>query len=209
MTRPDDVCVIGAGGHAKVVIATLLESGLGIKAAYDDNSAKWGGSILSVPVVGPTNLLETMKSPKAVIAIGDNERRKEIAKRFSHAEWVSVIHPSACVHSTVRLGRGTVIFAGAVVQPETMIGDHCIINTSASVDHDCRIGDFVHIAPGANLAGGVVAEEGVFVGIGSAIIPYVKVGRWTVVGAGAVVHHDLDEKLLAVGVPARPLKKRK
>lgn len=208
MTRHGEVYVIGAGGHAKVVIATLREGGYTIKAALDDDSRKWGSQILDVPILGPVNLIRNVSAPRAVIAIGENRRRKALAETYAQIEWLPVVHPTAYVHPTVRLAQGTVVFARAVIQPGTTIGSHCIINTAASVDHDCRLEDFVHIAPGVNLAGAVVLEQGVFVGIGSAILPGVKVGRWTVVGAGGVVDENLDEQLVAVGVPARPIRRK-
>jgi sugar O-acyltransferase (sialic acid O-acetyltransferase NeuD family) len=208
MNTGPDIYVIGAGGHAKVVIATLRESGYTIKAVLDDDPKKVGKDLLGVQVVGPPSQLENLPESRAVVAIGVNSTRKAIAERFPRTEWVSAVHPTACVHPSVRLGPGTVVFAGAVIQPDTHIGAHCIVNTSASIDHDCLLEDYVHVAPGVNLAGGVRLEQGVFVGIGSAIIPSVTVGCWTVVGAGGVVVRDLAGQSLAIGVPARPTKKR-
>ncbi|MBL8848585.1 MAG: sugar transferase, partial [Planctomycetaceae bacterium] len=151
---PEGVFVIGAGGHAKVVIATLQAAGQTAAAVLDDDPAQWGRTVLGVPVVGPVCTLERELGRQAVIAIGSNAVRRRIAKEL-RAEWVTVVHPSACVHATVLLGAGTVVFAGAVIQPDAAIGAHCIINTGASIDHDCRLGDFVHAAPGVRLAGDV------------------------------------------------------
>ncbi|PYV16464.1 MAG: transferase [Acidobacteria bacterium] len=208
MNSNKEAYVIGAGGHAKVVIVTLKEAGYTVKAAFDDDSQKWGKDLLGIPVVGPPSQLESLSDPQAVIALGENTLRKTFAGRFRHVKWLTAVHRTAYVHPTVELGPGTVVFAGAVVQPDARIGSHCIINTCATIDHDCVLKDFVHIAPGVNLAGGVLLEEGVFIGIGSAIIPQASVGGWTVVGAGGVVDGDLAAQLLAVGVPARPIRKR-
>ena len=110
-----------------------------------------------------------------------------------------------------RLGRdrgGHGGFAGAVIQPDAILGRHVIINTGATVDHDCRLGDFVHVAPGAHLAGGVRIDPGGFMGIGSVAVPGVHLGTGCVVGAGAVVVRDLLPNVTAIGVPARPTRGR-
>jgi sugar O-acyltransferase (sialic acid O-acetyltransferase NeuD family) len=194
------VTVIGAGGHAKVVIATLKAAGKKVACIYDDDPEKKGSSILKVKVKGP---IPKKISGPAVIAIGDNLARKELAGKIGGARWTRVVHPKAIVHRTAKLGPGTVVFAGAIVQPDTRIGAHSIVNTGATVDHDCTLGDFVHVAPGCHLAGGVKADEGVFMGIGSWALPGTKVGAWTIVAAGAGVAQDLPDRVTAVGVPAR------
>jgi acetyltransferase-like isoleucine patch superfamily enzyme len=84
-----------------------------------------------------------------------------------------------------------------------VVGRHVILNTASTVDHDCRIGDFVHIAPGAILCGQASVGEGTLVGAGATILPGVTVGKWCVIGAGAVVHRPIPDFSLAVGVPVR------
>lgn len=208
MNSAQEIYIVGASGHAKVIIATLKDKGYAVKAALDDDPQKWGKELLGVPIAGPTALLEEFREPCAIIAIGKNNLRKAVAELYRRVQWLTLVHPSAFVHPTVRLGPGTVVFAGAVIQPDTRIGSHCIINTSASIDHDCVMKDYVHVAPGVNLAGGVQLGQGVFVGIGSAVIPNILIGDWTAIGAGGVVDSDLAGNLLAVGVPARPIKKK-
>ncbi len=206
----EEVVVIGAGGHAKVVVATLLASGFTIKGIVDDSPQKWQTKLLDIPVIGPLELLSEENSPLAIIAIGDNEDRRAIAERFRNVcRWISVTHPRAFVHPSVVIGEGTVVFAGSVIQPDTVIGNHVIINTGATVDHDCTIGNFVHLAPGVHLAGGVIVGEGSFLGIGSAVIPRKRIGEWTRVGAGAVVIRDTPPHVTVAGVPAKPLQKEK
>lgn len=205
MTESPGVMVIGAGGHAKVVVASLLDAGLDIGTIVDEDPAKKGSRILGVCVSG--SYAHLSRSPRAptVIAIGDNRARTELARRFEGRDWLTLVHPSAYVHPSARLGPGTVVFAGSVVQPGSRIGSHCIVNTGATVDHDCQIGDFSHLGPGSHLAGGVRVGRGVFLGVGSAAVPNVEIGAWSVVGAGSVVVGDLPPGVTAVGTPARPL----
>jgi UDP-perosamine 4-acetyltransferase len=198
------VAVLGAGGHGKVVIATLQAAGWQVAAVYDDAEERWGGAVLGVPIRGPLGAAAGAEVDGAVVAVGDNRARKSLAERFD-LPWIAVVHPAAVVHPSVELGAGTVVFAGAAIQPDTRIGRHAIVNTGASVDHDCRLGDFVHVAPGARLGGGVTVGEGVFVGIGSSVVPGITIGPWATVGAGAAVVRDVAAGATVVGVPARPL----
>lgn len=200
------VYVIGAGGHAKVVVSTLQAAGCAIKAIFDDDQSLWDKRIFGIPIRGPIGELEDMKTVQAVMAIGDNKTRRQIVQCLPQVNWVTVIHPAAYVHASAVIGAGAVVFAGAVIQPEARVGAHVIVNTSASIDHDCQLADYVHICPGVHLAGNVNLKEGVFMGIGAVAVPGITVGAWTVVGAGAVVVRDLPGKITAVGVPARPLK---
>ncbi len=197
------VLVVGAGGHAKVVIATLQAAGHSVAGVLDDAPEMEGRSVLGVPVVGETRRLRIHEGP-AVLAIGSNPVRKRLADAYPHVSWLSVIHPRAIVHESARIGAGTVVFAGAVVQPEAVIGRHVIVNTGATVDHDGRLADFVHVAPGVHLSGNVTVEEGGFLGVGASAAPGVTVGAWGTVGAGGVVIHDLPPNATSIGIPARP-----
>src|ERR1017187_10402876 len=121
--------------------------------------------------------------------LGPSPRRRH-PPRSHMRSWRSVVHPSPWVDPGVTLGPGTVVFAGAIVQVNAEIGSHVILNTRASVDHDCVVGDYVHIAV-AHLAGGSSANEGAFLALGSVVLPGLHVGSWATVGAGAVVTRDV------------------
>jgi sugar O-acyltransferase (sialic acid O-acetyltransferase NeuD family) len=202
-----EVHVLGAGGHAKVLISALLEAGVKVAGIYDDDPTKRGTEVLRVPVLDAIRELCHTKGGRWVIGVGDNVTRRQIAARFASADWLTVIHSKAYVHHSALLGPGTVVFAGAVIQPGARVGGHSIINTGATVDHDCVVGDFCHVAPGCNLGGAVTLAEGVFMGIGSVAIQNISVGAWTTVGAGAAVVTDLPDHVVAVGVPARVRRK--
>lgn len=207
--RNGGVAVIGAGGHAKVVISTLRAAGLEVAAAFDDDPSRHGSVLLGVPVRGPAAAATGLGLRRAVLAIGDNRVRRRLAGALgSELEWLTVVHPGAWVDPDARLGAGTVVFAGAVIQPGAEIGAHAIVNTSASVDHDCRVGDFAHLGPGCRLCGGVEVGEGSLAGVGCSIAPGVTIGAWTVIGAGAAVMRDLPAETTAAGVPARPIPAR-
>ena len=200
----DGIYIIGAGGHAKVVISTLLAAGKKVAVVFDDDPSIWDLRILDVPVQGPIAVLNNLPQKRAIMAIGNNEVRKRIVRQMLQVEWVSVIHPRAYVHASVVIGPGSVVFAGAIVQPTVVIGAHVIVNTSASVDHDCFLEDYVHVCPGSHLAGGVIIKTGVMMGIGAVAIQEVEIGEGTIVGAGAVVIHNVPSHITVAGVPARP-----
>lgn len=193
--------VVGAGGHAKVVLATLLAAGHQVGAILDDDPARWGTSLLGHTVSGPIEA-SRLRGRKAVLAIGDNVVRHRLAGSLA-ADWVTVIHPQTIVHPSATLGPGSVVFAGSVIQPDVRVGSHVIVNTAASVDHDCEIGDFAHIGPGCRLAGDVRVGEGALLGIGSCVLPGVVIGGWATVGAGGAVVRDVADRTMVAGVPAR------
>lgn len=200
-----EVWVLGGGGHAKVAVATLQSAGWTVAGIYDDDPSKQGRQVLSAKIVGATPELDSWQTePRAAfIAIGENSVRARVAEL--PADWVVAQHETAFVHPSVSVGGGTLICAGVVIQPDTRIGQHVIANTSCSIDHDCIVQDFAHIAPGVTLTGGVHIGEGAFVGAGSTILPGVKIGAAATIGAGSVVLRDVDAGAKVVGVPARNL----
>lgn len=204
--RQKEVIVIGAGGHGKVVISLLQELGYRVKVVLDDDDSKWGSTILAVSVEGPIEKIRALDFDGAILAVGDNRVRLTLAERYETVPWISAVHPRAWVHPSVSLGAGSVVFAGVVIQPDTRIGAHCIVNTGATVDHDCLTEDGVHIAPGCHLAGGVSVGRETFLGVGVSVIPGISIGSGVIVGAGAAVVSDLPGDVLAVGVPAKPIR---
>jgi sugar O-acyltransferase (sialic acid O-acetyltransferase NeuD family) len=203
-SRGASLIVVGAGGHAKVVIATAHAAGYSTISVHDDDPATHGRELCGVAVAGGTAEVLAREDALVVLAIGGNATRRRLAAAARCRFAAAIVHPHAWVEPSVTLGAGTVVFAGAVIQPDATIGPHAIINTGATIDHDCQLAAFVHVAPGAHLAGNVTLDEGVFLGIGSAVIPGRRIGAWTTVGAGGVVVDDLPAHATAIGTPARP-----
>ncbi|MGE3841795.1 MAG: acetyltransferase [Vicinamibacterales bacterium] len=198
--------VIGAGGHAKVVLATIEAAGGQVLHVLDDSPSLWGTAVMGRMITGPISPESVPSGAQVILAVGDNRGRASLAGRLP-VRWGTVVHPSAVVHRSVVLGEGTVVFAGAVIQPDTRIGPHAIVNTSSSIDHDGALGSFVHIAPGARLAGRVTVGDGALVGVGSAVIPGIAIGAWATVGAGSVVVRNVADGVTVAGCPARPVTK--
>lgn len=195
--------LLGAGGHAKVAAAAALAAGWTVRGFLDDYKA--GESLLGLPVLGGTEAWRDHPGCVFLIAIGSNEARRRLAAELECPWAPPLVHPRAWVDPHAELGEGTIVMAGAMVQPGAAAGRHAILNTSCSVDHDCRIGDFCHVCPGCHLPGAVVLEEGAMMGAGSCARPGVTIGAWTTVGAGAAVVSHLPPGVVAVGVPARPI----
>lgn len=201
------VAVVGAGGHARVVIAALRASGAEILGVFDDAPAGETGTFEGLRIMGVVERLRDLSAP-VHIALGSNSVRREIAGRLGERHWSSVVHPSAVIDQDSEVLAGTLIGMGALIQVGACIGNHTIINTGVIIEHDCSVGDFCHLAPGSILAGAVRVEDGAFLGLGARVLPGVRIGRDAVVGAGAVVTRDVAAGATVVGVPARTLKDR-
>ena len=194
----DKVIIQGGGEHARVVLDCLLAQGADVLGLFDP---KYTGTLFGVPQRGGYDP-QFVPEARAVVAIGDNVVRKKVAGITTHA-FTNAIHPSATISRFAAYGVGSMILHGAIVQAQTRLGDHVIINTGAQVDHDCVIGNFVHLAPKVVLCGTVQVGEGAFIGASATVIPGKKIGAWVVVGAGAVVIDDVPDRAVVVGNPAR------
>jgi sugar O-acyltransferase (sialic acid O-acetyltransferase NeuD family) len=200
--------VVGAGGHARVVMDALQLTYPGPChfAFVDDDVALHGQMILGQPVLGAAS--EFVQAGTFFhVAVGSNATRYLLHQRLMAAGGfpVAVVHPKAVVSSHAELAAATFVAAQAVIAPAAKIGIGVIVNHGAIVDHDCAVGDFCHIAPSASLAGGVTLGRQVFVGAGARVLPGVFIGDEAVIGAGAVVRADVSPNTTVVGVPARSL----
>lgn len=201
------IAIIGQGGHSKVIqdIIRALK-GIEIVGYFDDKfeyvSVKQG--ICYGPIFSAVRLREQIKDLKFIVAIGTNIVRKNIVEKLNllDEDYAVLIHPSAIISASAKVGSGSVIMANAVVNADAAIHKHTIINSGSVIEHDTKVGDYAHISPKATLTGGVTVEEGVHVGAGATLIPQVVVGKWSVIGAGATVIRDIPNDCTAVGTPA-------
>jgi len=183
------VVILGAGGHAEVVADIIEKSGDKVIRLLDNNDE-----------------IEKYKNTCSfIIAIGDNYLRKKLATEFNYLKWYTAIHPSAQIGKNVKIECGSMIMAEVVVNPGATIGNHTIINTGAIVEHDNKIGNFVHISPRVVLGGTVTIGECSHIGIGASVSNNINITSNVVVGAGAVVVKNIEKRGTYVGVPAKEL----
>ncbi len=208
-TMNRELLVYGASGHAKVVIDIVEQQGVyKIAGLLDDAPERQEREFFGYRVLGGQEVLDKPQRCSILIAVGDNKARKKLQERAKALGYKPVVatHPSARVARDVSVGPGTVIMAQVAINSGTIIGEGVIVNTGATIDHDCRIGDFAHISPGAHLAGNVTVGALTHIGIGACAIPGVRIGERTLIGAGAAVVTDIPDGVVAVGVPARVIK---
>ena len=201
----DRLVILGGGGHAKVIIDILQQVDQFDIVGF--TSAGSSESINGCRYLGSDDVLTDLYNSgvrSAFVAIGGNKQRKNCLEslRVQGFSLINAISQGAYISKHVSLGCGVVAMPGAVVNAGTRLDDGVIVNTNASVDHDCTVGACAHVAPGVAVAGCVRLGEGVFLGAGSSVIPNITIGRWTTVGAGAVVVRNLPDHVVAVGVPA-------
>lgn len=202
------VIIIGAGGHAKVIADIVNKLGDEVVGFLDDNIELQNKVIYDGKKnIGTLKDINKYKDLYFIIGIGNNKVRKKIDEEHN-LKWYTAIHPNAVIASDVIIGEGTVVMAGTVINSSSNIGRHCIINTRVSIDHDNQICDYVHISPGATLAGTVTIKELSWVCAGATIINNITVEKNNVIGAGAVLVRNITENNSTyVGVPAKKLLK--
>lgn len=203
------LAILGASGHGKVVADTAECCGWQSVEFFDD---AWPGVQKNGvwPVVGDTAALMCRLADFAgvLVAIGNNRIRQAKLHELQAegARLVKLIHPAATVSRYAVIGDGTVVFAGAVVNAGARINLGGILNTGCSIDHDCLLGDAVHISPGARLAGGVRVGDLSWIGIGASVRQLVRIGAHAMVGAGSAVVSDIPDDVTVAGVPAKRMR---
>lgn len=203
--------IIGAGGHGRGVLETLLRArpDCPVVGFLDDDPSRTGDRIEGIPVLGPVDWLREHAGSirRVYLGLGAPSARRAVAQRLTGLplSMPPLVHPAACLHGGVSLGEGTVIGAGAVVAHDTRIGRRVLVNLNATVGHDVTIGDDVSVGPGANVAGGVRIGEGAFIGMNATVIPGITVGSWSEVAAASAVLRDVPAGHRVLGNPARDL----
>ncbi len=203
------VILLGAGGHAKVLLDILLEQNIEVVGIVEKDGADLSLDLYGVPVIGSDSDVQQYPPDKVELvngigSIGATALRQKVYEKFKRQGYCfsQVIHPSAVVSRRAELGEGVQILAGAVVNIGVRIRDNSIINTNASVDHDCLIGAHVHIAPGVTLSGGVTVGDGSHIGTGASVVQGMEIGMNVIVGAGAAVIDNIEVGKTVYGIPA-------
>ncbi len=190
----------GAGGHGRVVAGIAEEIGYSdiafADARYPDleTNGAW-------PVI--TGDIRQGSDREIFVSIGSNVRRADTDILLSRPAMPVLAHPASIVSRHAEIGPGTVLMAGSVVNGFATLGRCCIVNTNCSVDHDCAFGDYVHISPGAHLAGNVRVGDRSWIGLGASVREGITIGSDVMIGAGAAVVSDVADGQTVVGVPAR------
>jgi sugar O-acyltransferase (sialic acid O-acetyltransferase NeuD family) len=205
----------GSSGHAKVLAELLHDLGAEVAALFDNNQAAQTiatGIPLFIGEEGFTRWCSTVNPSEyfGLVAIGGarGRDRLDIQARFLRhgLKAAAVFHPTAQVSPSARIGAGTQLLAHSLVAADSRIGEACILNHKASIDHECIIGNGVHLAPGVTLAGCVEVGDEVMLGTGSCVLPRIKIGAGTIIGAGSLVTHDIPAGVVAYGRPAKVMR---
>lgn len=210
------IVIVGAGGFAREVLWVIREinadgesdRSMEVLGFVDGDPAVHGTTVCDLPVLGGDDWLTERDGVCAVCAIGAPRSRRLVVERLSAAgiRFVSLVHPSVRMSRYVKIGTGSVVCAGSVLTTQVKVGKHVHINLNVTVGHDVVIDDWATVAPGSNISGGVSLGPGVELGSNCAVLPNISVGRGAVIGAGAVVSRNVGENVVAVGVPARPIR---
>ena len=194
------IALIGAGGHAKVIVDLINELNIyKIVGFYDDDIT---AKLYNITNLGKINNIDS-SIENFIIGIGNDKIRKKIFENNKNLKWVTLIHPSAIVSKNVTIDSGTVVCAGSIIQTDVKIGKQCIINTGCSIDHECVINDFCSICPKATLCGQVQIGTLSFIGANSTIIQCLNIGNNCIIGAGSVIIKNVEDNKKVVGNPGR------
>ncbi|MDQ3761803.1 MAG: acetyltransferase [Actinomycetota bacterium] len=208
---PRALVVLGAGGHGREMIDAILAANMvrdqwRLLGVLDDDESvvprlralgvRWLGALSSLPEL----------DAQYVIGIGSNQIRQQIndVATATGMQAATVVHPSSSIGMANQLADGVYLAAHSTVTTNVVLGRHAHVNVGASVAHDCTVGAYANLSPGARLGGHVALGNGVFMGINSSVLPRCRVGEWAVIGAGATVVADIGARIVCVGTPARP-----
>jgi UDP-perosamine 4-acetyltransferase len=207
------IILLGAGGHGRVLLDTLLQQSYEVLAIADPNCKKIK-PLDNIPLIDDQAVLEYSSGEVLLVngigSVGDTGKRQQLYEYYQNKgyKFATIIHPSAIISPRAMLGEGVQVMAGAIIQTHVTIAFNSIINTKAIVEHDCNVGAHVHIASGSVLCGGIQIGDGTHIGAGATIIQGLSIGKRSIIGAGAVAISSIPEAAVAVGVPARIIKYR-
>lgn len=203
--------IFGSSSQAREVADICLEIGFKNILFIDTKEGK--DPITGIEIVSESNVNEYYEKYSFVIGVGDGTIRKKIYRKFNNLKFINIIHPSATFGrmqlNELQRHKGNIVGAGVRFSNNIKMGDFGLFNSNATIAHDCIIEDFVTISPGANIAGNVHLHEEAFIGIGATVIQgksvheKLHVGPNSIVGAGAVVIHNIAPNAIVKGIPAK------
>jgi sugar O-acyltransferase (sialic acid O-acetyltransferase NeuD family) len=208
------LALIGAGGLGRET-AELVRSinadrpTWHLVGFYDDDPALQGTSIAGLPVIGPVAEAAGAGSAIAICtarpAVGCSRARLSAQLALGPDRLPALVHPSAALAPSTVIGSGSIVLAGVVVTADVTVGAHVVVMPQTVLTHDDRVDDFVTIASGVRLGGGVHVEREAYLGAGAMVREGLRIGEAALVGMGSVVLDDVPGRQTWVGVPARPL----
>jgi sugar O-acyltransferase (sialic acid O-acetyltransferase NeuD family) len=206
-----DLVILGAGGFAREVWWLSEEVNRerpewNVVGFIDEAPGAAGTLLCDRPVLGDFGWFEGRSDPPFVVCgVGSNETRRRFVglARTLGLRFGTLVHPTVQRSRFVEVGEGSVLCAGVILTTQIRIGAHVNLNLGCTVGHDAVIEDFCNLSPGVHISGAVHLESGVDIGTGAVVLPGARVGRDSVLGAGAVVRSDVPARSVAVGVPAR------
>lgn len=209
----DKVLIIGASGHAKVIIEVVEFNKQYEIFGLIDSFKEKGGKLMNYEILGSEDIIPNLVKQgvtKGIIAIGDNWTRYQlhakIKKLAPDFEFVTIVHHSATISVSAKIGKGTAILAGVKINTHAQVGNFCILNTNSSFGHDCKMEDFSSIAPGVTVGGNVKIDFCTAISLGANIIQGIDIGKHSIIGAGSLIVHDVNDFKLIYGVPGKEIK---
>jgi sugar O-acyltransferase (sialic acid O-acetyltransferase NeuD family) len=207
---------VGASGHGRVVAEAARLAGHEVVAFVDQDPMMLGRAVGEATVVASQEELLAAVADRVSLpggadavafGVGNNGARHALVRSLlaiAGAEILpAIVHPSAVVSPTARVGPGSVLLPRSVVHTDALVDAGVIVNSAAVVEHDCVVGACAHLSPGAIVCGGVTVGPRAWIGAGATVIHGRAVGADSVVGAGSVVIRNVHEQTVVVGVPAR------
>jgi len=214
------ILIIGSGVHSKVVLSEIVQIKGNKVIGFIDEKIKKGTIIETYKkrkykVVGNIKEIRKLldKNVFGIIGVGSNYLRKEITKKidkiYKNFKWLTIISKNCTINGNVKIGRGSIIVSGSVINTGTKIGKHCLINTTSSIDHDNIFEDYSSTGPGVITGGNVKLGECSHLGIASTVKHQIIIKSHTVVGARSLVLKNCDKNSIYFGVPAKKIRNRK
>lgn len=193
--------LIGAGGHASVLHDIARKNGIEINGVFIDSGAK---NITSLNVIDTIDHISNYPEDEFILAFGNLKVREQLVALLSlnGIQWFSLIDPSAIISDDVKIGNGVAIMPGVIVNSGAVIGDHSIINSGSIVEHGCIVGEGVHMSPKSVICGNTKVGNYSWICTGVTVIDDLTIGSHAIVGAGAVVIHDIFDNQTVIGNPA-------